>query len=43
MHGFDNGYSAMAGYDLVSLLISLVVLADLILLGVFLWKQIAKK
>lgn len=42
MHSY--GYAAvMGGGGIFDLLVSLVVLADLILLGAFLWKQIQKK
>lgn len=41
---YEYGYgSAMGGFSIFSFLIALVVLADLILVGVFLWKHIQKK
>ncbi len=39
---YSYGYEHMGGGDVFGLLISLVVLADLILLGWWLWKQIQK-
>jgi hypothetical protein len=35
--------TSVGGSGIFSMLISLVILADLVLLGVFLWKQIQKK
>lgn len=37
------GYSMMAGYGFWGFIFWLIVLFDLILLGVWLWKQVQKK
>jgi len=43
MNGSDWGYNMTGGYWLACAILWLVILVDLILLGVWLWKQIQKK
>lgn len=44
MYGWDYGQGSMIGFTNVWMfLIWLIVLIDLVLLGVWLWKQIQKK
>lgn len=43
MMGFGNYGNMMGSFGLVGTIIWVVVLIDLILLGVWLWKQINKK
>jgi len=45
MMGYDWGYGSMMGYGFGTLgvILWLIVLIDLILLGVWFWKQIQKK
>ena len=47
MHGYGYGYNdrMMLGYqgDIIHMIFAIVILVDLILLGVWLWKQIQKK
>lgn len=43
MGGSDWGHDMMGGYGFSGTLLWTVVLIDLVLLGVWLWKQIQKK
>jgi len=43
MSGSNWGHDTMGGYGFVGAVLWLIVLIDLILLGVWLWKQISKK
>lgn len=43
MSGSTWSHDVMGGYSFLCALFWLVVLADLILLGIWLWKQISKK
>lgn len=45
-YGYANGYSdfhAFGGYGIICAVISVVVLIDLVLLGLWLWKRIEKE
>ncbi len=37
------GYGGVSGFGLLALLTWLALLADLVLVGIWLWKQISKK
>lgn len=43
MGGSNWGHDMMGGYGLIGVVLWLIVLIDLVLLGVWLWKQIVKK
>lgn len=43
MMGYGDYGNMMGGFGFVGLIVWIVVLADLILLGIWLWKQIQKK
>lgn len=43
MSGSDWGHNMAGGYGLIGALMWLILLIDLVLLGIWLWKQIAKK
>lgn len=43
MMGYGNYTDMMGGFGIFGSLVSIVVLIDLILLGIWLWKQINKK
>ena len=42
MMGYGNGWSVMGGWGIWGTMTWLVVLIDLALLGIWLWKQIKK-
>ena len=41
--GYGGGWGTMSGWAGFGLITWLVVLVDLVLLGIWLWKQISKK
>ncbi len=43
MNGTNWGNDMMGGYGFIAVLLWLIVLVDLVLLGIWLWKQISKK
>ena len=43
MNGTDWGHDMMGGYGLVGAILWVVILVDLVLLGVWLYKQIQKR
>ncbi len=43
MNGSDWGHNTMGGYGFFGALLWLILLVDLVLLGIWLWKKIQKK